>query len=59
MKLTEGKWHTYPHRIRVPTHEADSSRGWALGVDENGSSSREREWGKKKERTEEEEWGKK
>jgi hypothetical protein len=59
MKLTEGKYHTYPHGIRVPTHEADSSQGWALEVDKNDNWSREREWGKKKDRREEEECGKK
>jgi hypothetical protein len=31
----------------------------AWGVDKNGSRCREREWGKKKERREEEEWRKK
>jgi hypothetical protein len=59
MKLTEGKWHTNPHGIRVPTHEVDSCRGWDLGVNKNCSQRREREWGKKKDRREEGERGKK
>jgi hypothetical protein len=44
-----------PDGIRVPTHEAASSRGWGLGADEDGNRTREREWGKKIERRMEEE----
>jgi hypothetical protein len=54
-----GGWHTYPmgsgYQLMKPTRGGDDT----FGEEECGSRGREREWGKKKERIEEEEWRKK
>jgi hypothetical protein len=55
MKLTEKEWHTYPigsgYQLMKPIRVGDE----ACWVEENGGRRREGEWGKKKERRDEEE----
>jgi hypothetical protein len=55
MKITMGEWHTYPTGCGYELMRLILGGDGAFGEEECGSRSREREWEKKKERTEEEE----